>query len=286
MHACQAPTPDCRKPKLTHYPASISCTHYANTTHRLDYGAHIRFALHNYRLPALHFSRLCIIPRQAFLATSFTLLSRSTAARCSSLQHPALHLTTDAISCSTKSTFPPALAFGLPKKKNGGGDTWGSWIEQRHRQSNLHPRDTTFFSSSPVQLLLGILPQLGVLATDGLTWQGWVIRTIIPSVGHRNCGIYHGHCRLLLAHWSAGRSTELNGRGGRHLDYCAVLRVSLSGGFLLSLVIITDTQSCNFLRVLENKNAGRISPHHSISTRIPAHTGCTTQTVTRSWIED
>jgi hypothetical protein len=37
-------------------------------------------------------SRLCIISRQAFLATSFTLLSRSTAARCSSFQHPALHL--------------------------------------------------------------------------------------------------------------------------------------------------------------------------------------------------
>jgi hypothetical protein len=53
--ACMhAPTPDCRKPKLTHSPASISCTQYASTTtHRLDYGAHIRFSLHNYRLPAL-----------------------------------------------------------------------------------------------------------------------------------------------------------------------------------------------------------------------------------------
>lgn len=199
-------------------------------------------------------SRLCIISRQAFLATSFTLLSRSTAARCSSFQHPALHLTTDAMSCNTKSTFPPAPAFGLPKIKNGGGDTWGSWIEQRHTQSNLHYRDT-FFSSSPVQLLLGILPQLGVLATDCLTWQRWIIRTMIFSVGHRNCRTDHRRCRLLLAHWRAGRSSELNGRGGRHLDYySAVLRVSFFGVFLLSLVVITDTHSCNFLRVLETKN--------------------------------
>jgi hypothetical protein len=55
--ACmQAPTPDCRKSKLTHSPALTSCTHYANTTPRLDYGAHIRFSHHNYRLPAFDFS--------------------------------------------------------------------------------------------------------------------------------------------------------------------------------------------------------------------------------------
>jgi hypothetical protein len=77
---------------------------------------------------------------------------------------------------------------------------------------------------------------------------------IIPVVGHRDCGIDHRRCRLLLVHRRAGRSSEPNGRGGRHLDYCAVLRVSLSGFFLLSLVVITDTHSCNFLHVLETKN--------------------------------
>ena len=158
--------------------------------------------------------------------------------RCNLLQH--------------KIYFPPAPAFGLPKKKNGGGDTSGSWIEQRHRQSNLHHRDT-FFSSSPVQLLLGILPQLGVLDTDCLTWQGWIIRAMIPSVGHRNCRIHHRCCRLLLAHWRAGRSSELNGRGGRHLDYCAVLRVPLFGVFLSFSRCNPDTHSCNFHRVLKNQ---------------------------------
>ena len=189
--------------------------------------------------------------------------------RCNLLQH--------------KIYFPPAPAFGLPKKKNGGGDTSGSWIEQRHRQSNLHHRDT-FFSSSPVQLLLGILPQLGVLDTDCLTWQGWIIRAMIPSVGHRNCRIHHRCCRLLLAHWRAGRSSELNGRGGRHLDYCAVLRVPLFGGFLSFSRCNPDTHSCNIHRVLKKKNGDRTSPHvcTRISHTLPVRTGCTTQTVTRS----
>ena len=176
-------------------------------------------------------SRLCIIPRQAFLATSFTLLSRSTAARCSSFQHPALHLPTDAIPCSTKSTFPQAPAFGLPKKKNGGGDTWSSWIEQRHRQSNLHHRDTFFHHH--------LYNYFWAYYHSSASWLQSASHGMVGlSVGHRSCGIAYRRCRLLLAHRRAGRSREPNGRGGRHLDYRALLRVSLSGFFLLSLVII------------------------------------------------
>jgi hypothetical protein len=149
MHAC--PDPRLPKAKANALP-SIHLMHAIRQHHHAPSRLRRTHSLLSPQLPTTsprHFSRLCIISRQAFLATSFTLLFRSTAARCSSLQHPALHLTTDAITCNTKSTFPPAPAFGLPKKKNGGGDTWRSWIEQRHRQSNLHYRDT-FFSSSPV----------------------------------------------------------------------------------------------------------------------------------------
>lgn len=77
-----------------------------------------------------------------------------------------MHPTTGALSVSTTTCFSSASAFWLHQKKIGyiGGDTKGSWIEQRHRQSNLPLWDTfSTTSSSPVQLLLGILPQFGVL---------------------------------------------------------------------------------------------------------------------------
>lgn len=120
MHACmQAPTPDCRNSKLTHSPA-YNLMHVLRRHHHAPSRLRRTHSLLSPQLPTTslrHFSRLCIISRQAFLATSFTLLSRSTAARCSSFPHPALHLTTDAISCNTKSTFLRHRRLGFLKRK-------------------------------------------------------------------------------------------------------------------------------------------------------------------------
>ena len=120
MHACmQAPTPDCRNSKLTHSPA-YNLMHVLRRHHHAPSRLRRTHSLLSPQLPTTslrHFSRLCIISRQAFLATSFTLLSRSTAARCSSFPHPVLHLTTDAISCNTKSTFLRHRRLGFLKRK-------------------------------------------------------------------------------------------------------------------------------------------------------------------------
>lgn len=152
-------------------------------------------------------------------------------------------------------------------------------IEQRHQQSNLPYRDNTFSSSSsPVQL------SLGILSTNSAFWPktpnsvslagtAWLETSgVVDDDSFRLTGkLFRGslscytRCRSLLAYLRAGRPTkQLNRRGGRHLywttarSYMGYIRFVFFRGisFLFSLVVITDTHTCNFLRVLGNQNNG------------------------------
>ena len=147
---------DCRKPKLTRIPAHNQLRHHNRELYQMQHHCrpHLRFVNQILRLSASDFpSRLCIISRPAFLATSFTLLLRSIASQRNSLH-----------ACIANP--PPPTTFyqqhinllssdigvlGSPKIRLGyiGGDTKGSsWYRTtRHQQqSNLpYSGSYTFF---------------------------------------------------------------------------------------------------------------------------------------------